>query len=194
VHDPCFCSDIVHRRQEGLHHCSKMCQLLLIFDLLRRESAIVVRMEGRLVEVFVFGITSLAAPVSVEMRADIEKVGIGQDAWYEGEHEAYPPKASEHHYRILKRRDIAIVVGKAIDLVCGLDPLDKCIQVRGTRLDAEKRLGLLYRAMARVLAVGRRLAGLQALGRFVNMIKGKSLCRRSTMKIGAVKEEEFRVR
>ena len=70
-----------------------------------------------------------------------------------------------------------------------------CVRERGTRLDAEKRLDVLFlRARARVLAVGRRLAVRQALGRSVKRIRGNSLCRRSTMKIGVVKEQELRIR
>ena len=71
-----------------------MGQLFLVLDNLGCKAAIVVRMEGRLVEVFVLWIASLAASVSSEMCSDVDEVCIRQDAWYQGERQAYPAKAS----------------------------------------------------------------------------------------------------
>lgn len=58
----------------------------------------------------------------------------------------------------------------------------------GTRLNAEKRLGLLYRAKGRVLVVGRRWAAGQALGRSGKMMIGNRPSWRFAVKIGVVKE------
>ena len=79
MHNPSFGTNISHCGQKGLHQCGEMGQSLLFAQLRCGKAAIVMRMESRLVEVFVLRVSALPTTVSVQICPHIQEVCVATD-------------------------------------------------------------------------------------------------------------------